>query len=183
VAFDGAPPSFERLSGAAAGSFEIVENPRFLPRARLVASAEIEPDDGRALARLQDPGFPREQGVVLAAGEARAAGPAAAGSARIVRDRPDAVDVAIEPAAPGWLVLADTFFPGWVARVDGQPREILPANVAFRAVAVQPGDKEVEFRYEPLSYRAGAIVSVLAAGLLAVSCVLSLRRRAAHDAP
>jgi len=178
VAFDGAPPSFERLSGAAAGSFEIVENPRFLPRARLVASAEIEPDDGRALARLQDPGFPREHGVVLAAGEARAARPAAAGSARIVRDRPDAVDVAIEPAAPGWLVLADTFFPGWVARVDGQPREILRANVAFRAVAVQPGESRVEFRYEPLSYRAGAVVSLLAAAMVVALGVAGRRAQA-----
>jgi hypothetical protein len=191
VALDGAPPSFKRVNWSSAGEpppFEIVENPDFLPRARLVASAEVEPDDERALARLQSPDFERDRSVVLASGEARSSGEAAIGrstdgSARIVSDRPDLVRVRIEPVAPGWLVLADTFFPGWVARVDGQPREILPANVAFRAVAVQPGDKEVEFRYEPLSYRAGAIVSVLAAGLLAVSCVLSLRRRAAHDAP
>ena len=180
VAFDAAPPTLPRLSWSRAGDpppLEIVENPDFLPRARLVVAAEVEPDDERALARLREPGFPRERSVVLAAGEARAASAASAtGSARIVRDRPDAIDVAVEPAAPGWLVLADTFFPGWVARVDGQPREILRANVAFRAVAVQPGESTVEFRYEPLSYRAGAVLSGLAVLVLAGGLLLSARR-------
>ena len=184
VAFDGAPPTWPRLSWSRAGDpppLEIVENPDFLPRARLVGAAEVEPDDERALARLREPDFPRERSVVLASGETRAASAASAtGSARIARDRPDAIDVAIEPAAPGWLVLADTFFPGWVARVDGQPREILRANVAFRAVAVQPGESTVEFRYEPFSFRAGAIISGLAVAVLAGGVLLSARRGGAR---
>jgi hypothetical protein len=182
VAFDAAPPTLPRLSWSRADDprpVEIVENPVFLPRARLVGAAEVEPDDERALARLRAPDFPRERSVVLAAGEARAAGGAGAasesGSAHIVRDRPDAIDVAIAPTAPGWLVLADTFFPGWVARVDGRPREILRANVAFRAVAVQPGESTVEFRYEPFSFRAGAVISVLAVAVLAGGVLLSAR--------
>jgi hypothetical protein len=169
------PPGFTPVADGL--PVTIVENPHFLPRARLVGSAVIEPDDERALARLQDADVSRSRRVVLAAGESREGGAADIGSARIVLDRPDRIDVQIDAAAPGWLVLNDTFFPGWIARVDGQPRAIERANLAFRAVAVRPGERTVEFRYEPLSHRAGAIVSLLATLALGVGCLVSRRRR------
>jgi hypothetical protein len=94
--------------------------------------------------------------------------PSRAGSARFDADRPDLVRIAIEPAAPALLLLADTDFPGWRAFVDGVERPILRANIAFRAVAVQPGEHEVEFRYQPRSYYVGEVVTLLALALLYV---------------
>ena len=90
----------------------------------------------------------------------------------------------VEARHPCWLVLADTFFPGWTVTVDGEPRSIARANTAFRAVAVGPGDQVVEFRYEPLSFRLGLIVSAGAAlALLAVGGAALVRRRAARPPP
>ena len=43
----------------------------------------------------------------------------------------------------GWLVLADTWFPGWRAEVDGEHRTVLRANGLHRAVRVRPGDRQV----------------------------------------
>ncbi len=158
--------------------FLIATNPAFLPRARLVGGAVIEFDDERALERLHDPDVLQGRSVVLAAGEARVAPGGGLGAAEIVVNRPDHVRVSIAPAAPGWLVLADTFFPGWVATVDGAEREILRANVAFRAVPVRPGDRSVDFRYEPLSFKVGSRVTLLACAL--ALCGIVLRRRASR---
>ncbi len=154
----------------------IFENPYFLPRARLVGGAVIEPDDGRALALLRQPAFRGDRDVVLAGGEPRAAPGASVGRAHIDTSRPDRVRVEIAPTAPAWLVLCDSWYPGWTARVDGQPREIIRANVAFRAVAVAPGEHAVEFRYEPLPHRIGAIISGLLVALLAGALLLGTRR-------
>jgi uncharacterized membrane protein YfhO len=75
-------------------------------------------------------------------------------------------------------VLADTFYPGWQATLDGKPVEILRADHAFRAVAFPPGEHRVTFRYVPLSFRAGATISFLTlAAVIGVLVVLSLRRR------
>ncbi len=71
------------------------------------------------------------------------------------------IDVAVEE--PSWLVLADTFFPGWVAYrrpIGGSERdeerlEIYAANGLFRAVALPPGRWTVRFRYSPLSVKLG----------------------------
>jgi hypothetical protein len=156
--------------------FVIATNPHFLPRARLAGGAVIEADDERALALLRELAFPRERSVVLAAGTPRAAAASDIGTAAIVLARPEQVRVAIAPTAPGWLVLSDTFFPGWKALVDGAPREIARANVAFRAVAVEPGERVVEFRYEPFWYRCGAVVSLAAVTLALLGWLTGARR-------
>ena len=74
----------------------------------------------------------------------------------------------------GLLVLADLFYPGWTAEVDGRPAEILMADGVFRAVALPQGTHRVVFRYQPLSVKIGAALSALA--LLAVA-VLAGRSR------
>jgi len=75
----------------------------------------------------------------------------------------------------GWLVLADSHFPGWKAFLqtdDGQEQElqIYKANYNFRAVPLAAGDNVVRFRYSPMSVKLGlygsfmAVVVMLAAG-------------------
>jgi hypothetical protein len=160
-----------------------VENPAFLPRARLVTGARIEPDDERALETLRSPGFARETTVVLASGKARDPQPGQQGQARIVEAKPGRVGVRVEAPSPALLVLSDTWFPGWTATADGERREILRANVAFRAIELEPGEQLVEFRYEPLSVRLGALVSLLTLALLATLAILGRPRPVASPGP
>src|ERR1051326_9242607 len=51
--------------------------------------------------------------------------------------------------APGILVLADAYYPGWRVYVDGKEEKIYRANLFFRAVKLAAGAHRVEFRYEP----------------------------------
>lgn len=78
------------------------------------------------------------------------------------------------------LVLADGYYPGWNAYVDGRRAEIFPAYYAFRGVLLPVGTHTVEFRYEPLSFRIGLALSVTALllGLAASPFLLSGPRRA-----
>jgi uncharacterized membrane protein YfhO len=69
------------------------------------------------------------------------------------------VTTAADTAA--YLVLTDTWFPGWRARVDGRDATLWRADHAFRAVWIPPGKHEVEFRFEPRSLKPGLLVSVL----------------------
>jgi hypothetical protein len=86
-----------------------------------------------------------------------------------VLDSPDALALAVRADHPGLLVLTDSYYPGWRARVDGRPSEIQRVRDAFRGVRVPAGEHLVELRYEPASFRVGLFLSLLAAALLAGS--------------
>jgi len=77
--------------------------------------------------------------------------------------------------APGWLVLFDTYYPGWRALVDGKETAIERADVFFRAVPVPAGEHTVEFRYLPRSLVYGIIIS--GAGLMLWFALLIFAQR------
>jgi hypothetical protein len=77
-----------------------------------------------------------------------------------IEDRGDRLRIAATLTAPGYLVVSDTFFPGWTARVAGQPVPVVPANVGFRAVPLGPGRHEVILEFWPPGLNFGAICSV-----------------------
>jgi uncharacterized membrane protein YfhO len=94
--------------------------------------------------------------------------PGPAGSAQFLDDGINNVAVQARVDREGYLVLADTWFPGWHVDVDGKPAQLLRANFAFRAVKLPPGEHTVRFSYRPLSFFLGAALTFI--GLLA--CVL-----------
>jgi len=57
------------------------------------------------------------------------------------------------------LVLADTYYPGWEAKIDNMSTKIYPANIRQRAVIVPQGNHEIVFEYKPKSFLAGVWIS------------------------
>lgn len=136
-----------------------------LPRAYVVG--RVRPERGEILEALTDAGFdPRSEaylaGITEAAGER-----GGEGRVRFVEDLPEEIVLEVSSGRPGWLVLTDNCYPGWVAEREGRRAEIFRANYLFRAVKVPAGESRVVFRYRPLSIRSGAAGSLvsLAAGI------------------
>jgi len=90
-----------------------------------------------------------------------------------LQDAPNRVTIRAALDAPGYLVLSDTWYPGWRATVNGEPADILRANYAFRAVWLEAGERVVEMTYHPASALAGGAVSLAALFLLSVGLLLT----------
>nr|WP_303652772.1 YfhO family protein [Paludisphaera mucosa] len=147
-------------------------NPNALPRARLAgrpAYAEGREEAVETLTRLG----PEVQERLVVEDPARPldADARVAGTAKIETDLPEEVVVSVSAETPAYLVLADTFDPGWSATVDGEPAAIVPAYVAFRAVFVKPGSHRIVFRYAPAGFAAGLAATAVGC-LLALGCML-----------
>ena len=138
-------------------------------RVFLPGSVEVQADPTDLVRHLADPGF---QPDLVALSEVPIPGLESAGSAgragratlRVHED--ERVVVAVEPERAGLLVLADAWYPGWKASVDGRERPIHRVDHAFRGVVVGPGDREVVFTYEPASFRIGVGLTLAALALL-----------------
>jgi hypothetical protein len=141
------------------GDVKVYENLRVLPRAFVVHRASVIEDDEAALARLSDPTFdPAREAILSEGNELSAEGGQAA--VEIVSYEPK-VRIWASLDAPGYLILTDTYYPGWIAEVDGQPAPIVRADLYFRAVALGAGEHEITFRYRPVGTYVGLGVSLV----------------------
>ena len=66
-----------------------------------------------------------------------------------LEDHDERVRLRVTSAQPGTLVLADTWYPGWVAEVDGAPVEVRRVAPDHRAIDLDQGTHEVLFAYRP----------------------------------
>jgi uncharacterized membrane protein YfhO len=89
-----------------------------------------------------------------------------------LQDTPNRVTIRAALDAPGYLVLADTWYPGWRATVDGEPVDILRANYGFRAVWLEDGEHTLEMIYRPTSVLVGGVLSLVALIVVVVGLVL-----------
>ena len=70
------------------------------------------------------------------------------------------VKIKTQSAAPTFLVLSDVYYPGWQATIDGQPTKIYQTNYVQRGVQVPAGEHVVEYRFEPMSFKIGAAITM-----------------------
>lgn len=176
------------------GATRIYQNERALPRAfTLPLSSTVVADDFADAIQRYDP---RKYVIVnretmqslrpSASADDRRAEPAAFGPATITVYKNNEVWVDVQVSEPSWLILADSYFPGWRAFVrplgapDGDEREVPIAlvNGNFRGVLLGSGESEVgntrlptpdsplaltvRFRYSPDSFRIGAFATFIA---------------------
>jgi len=92
----------------------------------------------------------------------------------IVRYEANRVEVRVTAKTHVLLVLSDTWFPGWVARVNDSDSPVLRVNHTLRAVALKPGLSRVVFAYQPRSFTIGLTVSLTT--LLAMIMMLAAAR-------
>lgn len=143
-------------------------NPTPHPRAFVATAVRQVRDDGEAT-RLMREGHDFhatalvEQAVDLPSRAARQVG-----SATIEHFAPERIIVAVTSEAPGLLVLAEPWFPGWSASVDGRTVPCMVANAWMRAVPVPAGTRRVVFTFRSTYLVAGAAVSLVALVVLLV---------------
>ncbi len=165
------------------GAAVVANNHDALPRAYLVEGFQVASVE-ETLERLAAGSLDLRRRVALESdpGLAPVQDPGAPVPADIRAYAPERVEIAVDAPRDAFLVLTDTHYPGWEARVDDSPVEILRANGLFRAVRVAAGRHQVVFEYRPASLRWGAVLSLLSVALLVALGVAS-RRRAARATP
>jgi O-antigen/teichoic acid export membrane protein len=166
-----------------------------IPRAFVVDAQQVVSGREQALAAIRAPGFdPRRQVVTegtTATSVRTSADPTAtfnpfdsAGTlgtlqpAEIMAYENNRVTIRTAPDSTGGvLVLADVYFDGWTATIDGAVTSVLRANGLLRAVEVGPGEHTVVFSYRPLSVRVGGLLSAISLAVLVALSGFALGNR------
>ncbi len=143
----------------------IQENPTAMPRAYVVPRATILPDHaGVVLTSLSD--LDPHASVVMSDDPLDSLPPQSRQPftpAVWTSTDPDRPALRVTTEAPGLLVVADTWMPGWTATVDGRPAPVLRGNHAQRVIPLpEPGLHTITMEYRPPGFRVGLMITVLA---------------------
>jgi len=166
--------------------FVIERNPTALPRAYLVPSAAVVPQDETSV-----PGIFRETdphaSVLMSADPLSELPPGPRQrftAAAWVSTDPDHPVLQVTTAAPGLLVVTDSWLPGWTARVDGVATPVHRGNYTQRVIPVyRPGRHTIALDYWPPGFALGCgitAVSTLAWVLMCVSLLWTRRAAQPH---
>jgi hypothetical protein len=190
---DGVPTIPGLIARFASGDVTVYEDPAAFSRAFLVgavdqgpeatildrlAAASLDDLHGRAYAsgadaRLLDP--------TVGSGLGAASVPGPAGTATVVVDDPDRIEIDIRADRSAVLVLTDVMAPGWVAEADGRPVPIATVDAAFRGVLVAPGLHRIVFRYAPAFTYLGFGLAI--SGFVSLGAAVWILGKRARSAP
>ena len=154
-------PGLEPLMEGTSG-LRVYRNPSALPRAWIVHSTrQIQGYDYLRI-HMASPEFqPRTEAIVQTAPPTLESCSGEESAAIVPSGTPNQVHIDVTAACRGLVILSDTYFPGWQARVDGRPVEILETFGALRGVVVDKGSHRIEYAYRPSSAIAGGSLTAL----------------------
>jgi hypothetical protein len=95
----------------------------------------------------------------------------------IQSQQPERIALTADSDQPGFLILTQSFYPGWQVTVDGAPAPLLAADALFQAVHLDAGAHQIEFAFRPRSVMLGEAISIAAALLWVGGLVFALLRR------
>jgi hypothetical protein len=143
-----------------------------MARARTVHQVETLATPALLPGRIEDPSFDAGKNALLVGAAPSIETCAAGDKVAVEAYAPNRVRIEARMECRGLLVLADTYFPGWEARVDGRATRIWEVYGSVRGVVVEGGRHEIDFRYRPTSVFGGAALSAL--GLLITIVLVAL---------
>jgi len=163
---------------------KVYRRPSALPLVRLLYQFEVIEDESRAISRVHEPDFdPGAAAIVDRQPDCLlGSSPDEKGTVEIVDSKDGYWKAATKSEAPAILVLAESAYPGWNVKIDGNPAEALTAYTTVKAVCVPAGEHVVEWSMGAGSLYAGAAVTVLTLIIL-IFAYLQHRKRSGDDKP
>jgi hypothetical protein len=157
---------------------------RRIPRAYVASAARGVLNQGEAEAAVTRSSFDPEREVVVECPtlpeDQRFA---QRGRVRLSSWSPGEVIAQAEMDSTGFVILNESFSPGWEAMLDNEFVPICRANALVKAVRVGPGSHQITFSYKPKSFRIGAWVTVATLVALLMAALFELPREKQGPSP
>jgi hypothetical protein len=163
----------------------IYENKMVYPHVAIVDQFRVIEDDEKALETILSDDFDPTTEVILDTKPELEIKRGKNKKVTITNYKDQEVSLEVETDEDALVLLADSYYPGWKAWVNGQETEILRANYTFRAIEVKAGKQEVLMRFKPTyfyetSLISAAFLSLTLAGLIfsgLISILKSTKRK------
>lgn len=90
----------------------------------------------------------------------------------ITSQGPNSIEILTNSSRSHFLVLADTYLPGWGVWIDGEKGKIYKTNGMMKGIYLPEGRHKVVFKYQAPGFFAGLIVTLFAIAVLSLLFVI-----------
>ncbi len=146
----------------------LYKNKNSMPRAYIVPDAIVK-NRGEIIGIIKNEGYNPKKHILI---EKTINKPLENGAAyreiNIPFYSPNKIALSADMIEPGFLFLSEIWYPGWKAFDNGKETEVYRANYIFRSVYLEKGSHNVEFVFDPASYRTGKWISMITLAGIAV---------------
>ncbi len=152
----------------------------YLPRAWVVGAAKVFTREADERAYMESAAFRPAREVVLEEPPAIALAPddtAVVATVGISSYSLNEMAMGVSSSGNGVLVVSEIHYPGWRAYIDDRETPVYRADWCLRAIAMPAGDHRVVFRFEPGSFRRGALTSAASGAVLLLLFLVPAYRR------
>lgn len=148
----------------------VLKNLNALPRAWIVHRIDQAPSFPDLRARVDDIAFDARNTALMLNPPPPLQSCTGDERAYISGHSTNSVVIDAQLACRGMLILADTWYPGWIATVDGASVPVYEVFSALRGVVMDRGKHRLEFHYRPVSALLGAVLSAI--GILGAGAIV-----------
>ncbi len=85
----------------------------------------------------------------------------------------DTVSGSVSLAEPKFMLFSIPYSEGWRAYVDGKEAELCRANISYMGLLLEPGEHEIELRYDTPYLRAGVYITAVGTAVFAVTVAVT----------
>ncbi len=172
-------PAFVFYRGMRRADLSVYENLRALPRAYLANRVVVAQDEQEMLGQVLA-GELGKTAVIIGAERAVEVSVAEADSAGVLQQRDGHLELEVETASGGLVVVSEVWHPGWRAEIEEQgasvPLEgkrrvpVYRTNLSLMSIEVPAGKCRIQLDFRPMGWPVGVVISIatLAATLLLV---------------
>jgi len=178
--FNWLPPSY-RMLRADLLLYSVKDVPRVgrlddvMGHVALLGRFKMAHSESEALGIVTAAGFDPGAEVVLESQPDPAPSPARGGSARIVSETTDQLEIEVDLTAPKILLVTDAYARGWRVRPldgDGQPNyQVMPGDYMLRAIPLAAGHHHFVLEYRPVGFEIGKWISMGMVGVYLIALV------------
>jgi hypothetical protein len=158
----------------------VYENLNFLPRARFVKNVRAVNAPAAAITTYWEDSSFDPSLTALVEGYSGKTGFDNGDVVSADYSNTDRVTLSVTTGNRSFLVLSDSWYPGWYALVDGKETPIYRTNAISRGIVINgEGEHKVEFRFAPMSFYIGLGVTTLT--LVMMGLVVAYEKRKQHE--
>ncbi|MCJ7740546.1 YfhO family protein [Candidatus Microgenomates bacterium] len=142
------------------GEFKIFQNMEALPRAYLAKQPVIATTVEELQKLISDRDFVKNRKVIIEK-EIQTSTSGKSEEVTIISGRDSEIEARVKSDGNNILVLTDSYYPGWIATVDGKKAEIFPVNLNQKGLLLSSGEHQIKYTYQPTSFVWGKKITIL----------------------